>query len=148
MDLANALQGKNFPVENEQEIKPDKKIIEEILTKGRYEETVKLKNFDITVTFQTRLSKEDLIVREEFSKDVPQLVQDFYFKLALYNLCFSLKELNGKEFFPPNVQEFKDRLNFILERIPSPLLSAIIKTFFEFEKKVAVAVDPDFLQEQ
>jgi len=154
MDLAQALERKelvaNAPVSNpvtEISDSERKRIITDLLTKGRYTEMVKIDLGDdvtLEVTFQTRTAKEELTIREELEKNLPKLVTDLLFKQGLYMLVYSLVSINGT---PVMFGEtFEERLNELLDKLPQPLLAKLIEELMRFEQKVLLAIDPNFLQ--
>jgi len=154
MDLAQALERKevvaNAPVSNpvtEISDQERKKIITDLLTKGRYTETITINlggDTTIEVTFQTRTAKEELIIREKLEENLPKLVQDLLFKQGLYMLVYSLVAINGAPVM--FTEDFDSRLEELLDKLPQPLLAKLIEELMRFEQKVLLAIDPNFLQ--
>lgn len=153
MDLAEALNRKEVveKAPGAKDLKVDERervvILNDLITKGFYKETVEIPELNMTITFRTRSAYEDKIIREELEKDgIPQLVPDYLFKLGLYSLVFSLVELNGSPIIYPDNADFKTKLETLASRIPSPILTKILEEFYKFERKVLLAVDPNFLE--
>jgi len=151
MDLAETLTRKEVvakaPGTENVQISDEEKerILYELLTKGVYRETVEIPNLKIKVTFRTRTTKEERIVKERLEKDgIPQLLPDFLFKLGLYSLVYSLEAINDNPV--TTEKDFDKRLEEISEKIPAPVIGKILEEFFKFERKVLLAVDPDFLE--
>ena len=151
MDLAEAISRKEVvgqaPGTEDVKVSDEEKaqIVNDLLTKGVYIETVEIPNLGITVTFRTRTTLEEKTVKERIDKEgIPQLLPDFYFKLGLYSLVYSLVDLNGNPV--TTAKDFDERLNELSSKIPAPLVGKIIEEFFKFERKVLLAIDPDFLE--
>jgi hypothetical protein len=156
MDLAEALARKNAyeksPIDhgNVPELTEDEKkaILRTLLTTGRYCEQVRiLEDPPFTVELCTRTSREDLEVRKAFEEDgIPALASDFFFKLGLFSLVYSLKSINGKPVQLDPKKPIPERAKELADMIPAPLLPKLLQKFSEFEIKVLQAVDPTFLQ--
>jgi len=151
MDIADIQRQRKIVerlTEGEVEVPEDKKkrILQELITKGRYREEVHLPDLNIKVTFRTRTVEEESEVRRYVDRMELRTAFAFYFFIIQASLAFSLEAIGG---VAVSVKEdLEGRMKEIGRKLAFPIYTRIQEEFLRFEREVLEAVNPNFLKRQ
>lgn len=124
--------------ENLKKLKIDLKtaelIYDTVLTKGYYEEYVRLRGNHRAV-FRTRSYEDHLRLQTVLEMQKPQLALSQDELITRYNLAASLYEWDGKALKHGTDDDF-DAIMAILRKMPAPLFSVLARELSKFDAKI------------
>ena len=124
--------------ENLKKLKLDLKtaelIYDTVLTKGYYEEYVRLRG-DHRAVFRTRSYEDHLRLQTTLEMQKPQLAISQDELITRYNLAASLYEWDGKTLKHETDDDF-DAVMTLLRKMPAPLFSVLARELSKFDAKI------------
>jgi hypothetical protein len=116
------------------ELKEAEAIYDGVLTKGYYEEYVRLRGSQRAV-FRTRMYDDHLRLQTVLEMQKPQLAISQDELITRYNLAASLYEWGGKPLKHDSDDDF-DAIMVLLKKMPSPIFSVLSRELSKFDAKV------------
>ena len=116
------------------ELKEAEAIYDGVLTKGYYEEYVRLRGSQRAV-FRTRMYDDHLRLQTVLEMQKPQLAISQDELITRYNLAASLYEWGGKPLKHETDDDF-DAVMVLLKKMPSPIFSVLSRELSKFDAKV------------
>lgn len=116
------------------ELKEAEAIYDGVLTKGYYEEYVRLRGAQRAV-FRTRMYDDHLRLQTILEMQKPQLAISQDELITRYNLAASLYEWGGKPLKHDSDNDF-DAIMVLLKKMPSPIFSVLSRELSKFDAKV------------
>jgi hypothetical protein len=116
------------------DLKEAEVIYDAVLSKGYYEEYVRLRG-DHRAVFRTRQYEDHLRLQTILEMQKPQLAISQDELITRYNLAASLYEWDGKPLKHENDDDFDNVLK-IVRRLPAPLFTVLVRELSKFDAKV------------
>lgn len=116
------------------ELKEAESIYDGVLTKGYYEEYIRLRGNQRAV-FRTRMYEDHLRLQTELEMKKPQLAISQDELITRFNLASSLYEWNGKALKHETDGDF-DQVMLLVKRLPSPIFTLLSRELSRFDAKV------------
>lgn len=121
------------------ELKDAEAIYDGVLTKGYYEEYVRLRGNQRAV-FRTRMYEDHLRLQTILEMQKPQLAISQDELITRYNLAASLYEWNGKQLKHDSDEDF-DKVMALVKKLPGPLFTVLSRELSKFDAKVMAVFD-------
>jgi hypothetical protein len=121
------------------ELKEAEAIYDGVLTKGYYEEYVRLRGNNRAV-FRTRMYEDHLRLQTVLEMQKPQLAISQDELITRYNLASSLYEWEGKPLKHDTDEEF-DAVMKIVKKFPGPVFTVLSRELAKFDSKVMAVFD-------
>jgi len=121
------------------DLKDAESIYDGVLTKGYYEEYVRLRG-NTRAVFRTRMYEDHLRLQTVIEMQKPQLALSQDELITRYNLAASLYEWNGKELKHGTDEDF-DEVMKIVTRLPGPIFTVLSRELSKFDSKVMAVFD-------
>lgn len=116
------------------DLKEAETIYDGVLTKGYYEEYVRLRG-DHRAVFRTRAYEDHLRLQTVLEMQKPQLAISQDELITRYNLAASLYEWNGKVLKHDTDEDF-DTVLKLIRRLPGPLFTVLQRELSKFDSKI------------
>lgn len=121
------------------DLKEAEGIYDAVLTKGYYEEYVRLRGTHRAV-FRTRAYEDHLRLQTVLEMQKPQLAISQDELITRYNLAASLFEWDGKVLKHETEEDF-DTLLLLLRKLPGPIFSVLARELSKFDAKIMAVFD-------
>jgi len=121
------------------DLKSAEAIYDSVLSKGYYEEYVRLRGSHRAV-FRTRMYEDHLRLQTILEMQKPQLAISQDELITRYNLAASLYEWDGKPLKHETDEDF-DAIMKIVKRLPGPLFTVLSRELSRFDTKVMTVFD-------
>ena len=121
------------------DLKEAEGIYDAVLSKGFYEEYVRLRG-NRRAVFRTRAYEDHLRLQTILEMQKPQLAISQDELITRYNLAASLYEWDGKPLKHDTDEDF-DALLMLLRKLPGPLFSVLARELSKFDTKVMAVFD-------
>jgi hypothetical protein len=121
------------------DLKEAEGIYDAVLSKGYYEEYVRLRG-NRRAVFRTRAYEDHLRLQTVLEMQKPQLAISQDELITRYNLAASLFEWDGKPLKHDTDEDF-DALLLLLRRLPGPLFSVLARELSKFDTKIMAVFD-------
>jgi len=109
-------------------------IYDGVLTKGYYEEYVRLKGNHRAV-FRTRQYDDHLRMQTQLEMQKPQLAISQDEIISRFNLASSLHEWNGQVLTHETDDDF-DAVMTLIKKLPAPIFSVLVRELAKFDEKI------------
>lgn len=121
------------------DVKEAEAIYDAVLSKGYYEEYVRLRGNQRAV-FRTRMYEDHLRLQTILEMQKPQLAISQDELITRYNLAASLYEWNGKPLKHETDEDF-DAVLLLVKKLPGPLFTVLSRELAKFDTKVMAVFD-------
>lgn len=121
------------------ELKEAEAIYDGVLTKGFYEEYVRIRG-DHRAVFRTRMYEDHLRLQTVLEMQKPQLAISQDELITRYNLASSLYEWNGKQLKHESDEDF-DNVMKLVRKFPGPIFTLLSRELSKFDAKVMAVFD-------
>lgn len=121
------------------DLKEAEAIYDAVLSKGYYEEYVRLRGNHRAV-FRTRMYEDHLRLQTILEMQKPQLAISQDELITRYNLAASLYEWNGKPLKHETDEDF-DAVLLLVKKLPGPLFTVLSRELAKFDTKVMAIFD-------
>lgn len=121
------------------DLKDAEAIYDGVLTKGYYEEYVRLRGNQRAV-FRTRMYDDHLRLQTILEMQKPQLAISQDELITRYNLAASLYEWNGQALKHGSDDDF-DKVMTLVKKLPGPLFTVLSRELSKFDAKVMAVFD-------
>lgn len=121
------------------DLKDAEAIYDGVLTKGYYEEYVRLRANHRAV-FRTRMYEDHLRLQTVLEMQKPQLAISQDELITRYNLAASLYEWDGKKLQHETDEDF-DAVMKLVKKLPGPLFTVLSRELSKFDAKVMAVFD-------
>lgn len=122
------------------ELKDAEIIYDGVLTKGYYEEYVRLRGEKNRAVFRTRMYDDHLRLQTILEMQKPQLAISQDELITRYNLAASLYEWNGQQLKHENDDDF-DKVLKLVTKFPGPIFTLLARELSKFDAKVMAVFD-------
>jgi len=121
------------------DLKEAESIYDGVLSKGYYEEYVRLRGNQRAV-FRTRMYEDHLRLQTILEMQKPQLAISQDELITRYNLAASLYEWNGKPLKHETDDDF-DSVMKLVKKLPGPIFTVLSRELSKFDSKVMAVFD-------
>lgn len=121
------------------DLKEAEAIYDGVLTKGYYEEYVRLRGNNRAV-FRTRMYEDHLRLQTILEMQKPQLAISQDELITRYNLASSLYEWEGKQLKHETDEDF-DTIMKLVKKFPGPIFTVLSRELAKFDSKVMAVFD-------
>jgi hypothetical protein len=126
------------------------KILDEILLKGFYVHTYPITK-TLSVQLRTRSSRDTKRIQEILDREKPAFDHHYHESLTRMLLACSLQKLGetplshpekGKKTPNDDIEQmFQDRINYVDNQVPDPLLRVLFQKLWKFDRMITVALE-------